>query len=53
MDLELSDQQQWITEAVDTLLARDDGRGHLWAGWSSSARCPSAARTGWERSSFA
>ena len=32
MDLELSDQQQWITEAVDTLLARDDGRGHLWAG---------------------
>ena len=32
MDLELSDQQQWISEAVDTLLARDDGRGDLWAG---------------------
>src|SRR3954447_23360567 len=32
MDLELSDQQEWIGEAVETLLARDDGRGALWAG---------------------
>jgi alkylation response protein AidB-like acyl-CoA dehydrogenase len=32
MDLELSDQQEWIGEAVETLLARDDGRGDLWAG---------------------
>src|SRR3954453_17767659 len=32
MDLELSDQQEGIGEAVETLLARDDGRGALWAG---------------------
>jgi alkylation response protein AidB-like acyl-CoA dehydrogenase len=31
MDLELSDEQQWLTESVETLLARDTGDGRLWA----------------------
>ena len=31
MDLELSDEQQWLSEAVETLLAREAGGGRLWA----------------------
>jgi alkylation response protein AidB-like acyl-CoA dehydrogenase len=31
MDLELSDEQRWLSEAVDTLLARDGEDGRLWA----------------------
>src|SRR5215210_2211737 len=30
MDLELSDEQIWLSEAVDTLLARDAEDGRLW-----------------------
>src|SRR5688572_1203864 len=30
MDLELSDEQTWLSEAVDTLLARDAEDGRLW-----------------------
>jgi alkylation response protein AidB-like acyl-CoA dehydrogenase len=30
MDLELSDEQAWLSEAVETLLARDVGNGRLW-----------------------
>jgi alkylation response protein AidB-like acyl-CoA dehydrogenase len=31
MDLELSDEQKWLSEAVETLLARDAENGRLWA----------------------
>jgi alkylation response protein AidB-like acyl-CoA dehydrogenase len=31
MDLELSDEQTWLSEAVDTLLAREGDNGRLWA----------------------
>jgi alkylation response protein AidB-like acyl-CoA dehydrogenase len=31
MDLELSDEQRWLSEAVDTLLAREAEHGRLWA----------------------
>jgi alkylation response protein AidB-like acyl-CoA dehydrogenase len=31
MDLELSDEQTWLSEAVDTLLAREAEDGRLWA----------------------
>ncbi|MET0818069.1 MAG: acyl-CoA dehydrogenase family protein [Solirubrobacteraceae bacterium] len=31
MDLELSDEQRWLSEAVDTLLAREAEPGRLWA----------------------
>src|SRR5215208_5384971 len=31
MDLELSDEQMWLSEAVDTLLAREAEDGRLWA----------------------
>ena len=31
MDLELSDEQQWLSESVETLLAREAGGGRLWA----------------------
>ncbi|MGH2944993.1 MAG: acyl-CoA dehydrogenase family protein [Solirubrobacteraceae bacterium] len=31
MDLELSDEQTWLSEAVDTLLAREPEDGRLWA----------------------
>ncbi len=31
MDLELSDEQQWLGEAVETLLAREAGSGRVWA----------------------
>jgi hypothetical protein len=31
MDLELSDEQRWLGEAVDTLLAREAEHGRLWA----------------------
>ena len=31
MDLELSDEQQWLSEAVETLLAREAGGERLWA----------------------
>ncbi len=31
MDLELSDEQRWLSEAVETLLARDGGSERLWA----------------------
>jgi alkylation response protein AidB-like acyl-CoA dehydrogenase len=30
MDLELSDEQRWLGEAVETLLTRDGGEGQLW-----------------------
>jgi alkylation response protein AidB-like acyl-CoA dehydrogenase len=30
MDLELSDEQRWLSEAVATLLARDGEQGRLW-----------------------
>ena len=31
MDLELSDEQRWLSEAVDTLLAREAEHGRVWA----------------------
>ena len=31
MDLELSDEQRWLSEAVETLLAREAEHGRLWA----------------------
>ena len=31
MDLELSDEQRWLSEAVETLLARETEHGRLWA----------------------
>jgi alkylation response protein AidB-like acyl-CoA dehydrogenase len=31
MDLELSDEQRWLSESVETLLARDARDGRLWA----------------------
>jgi alkylation response protein AidB-like acyl-CoA dehydrogenase len=31
MDLELSDEQRWLSESVETLLARDAGDGRVWA----------------------
>ena len=31
MDLELSDEQRWLSESVDTLLARQAEHGRLWA----------------------
>jgi alkylation response protein AidB-like acyl-CoA dehydrogenase len=31
MDLELSDEQRWLSESVDTLLAREAEHGRLWA----------------------
>src|SRR3954447_15549342 len=31
MDLELSDEQRWLGEAIETLLMRDGGDGRLWA----------------------
>ena len=30
MDLELSDEQQWLSESVETLLARESHTGRLW-----------------------
>jgi alkylation response protein AidB-like acyl-CoA dehydrogenase len=30
MDLELSDEQRWLSESVDTLLAREPEHGRLW-----------------------
>jgi alkylation response protein AidB-like acyl-CoA dehydrogenase len=30
MDLELSDEQRWLSESVDALLGRDDGADALW-----------------------
>jgi alkylation response protein AidB-like acyl-CoA dehydrogenase len=32
MDLELSDEQRWLSESVETLLAREADDGRLWAG---------------------
>src|SRR3954454_11464379 len=32
MDLELSDEQRWLCEALDTLLARETEPGRQWAG---------------------
>jgi alkylation response protein AidB-like acyl-CoA dehydrogenase len=31
MDLELSDEQRWLSESVETLLAREDDPARLWA----------------------
>ena len=66
MDLELSDEQTWLAESVETLLARDwvgpapprrRARGRARDGCgsasSTSARSPSAATTGSARSSSA
>ena len=31
MDLELSDEQRWLSESVETLLGREDDPARLWA----------------------
>ena len=57
MDLELTDEQTWLAESIDTLLRREwpgaeraheagrDERASCGARWSSSAPSPSTART--------